>query len=205
MEKILEIKGLVKKFTDNVVLNKLDMNVYKGDVIYIYGSNGCGKSTLLKVIAGLLKADEGTVNINKDIDIGALIENPEFSNYSTIRQNLEYLYNLKHCFDEEKVASLCKMFDLNLYDKKIIKKYSIGMKQKMGIIQAFMENQNLILLDEPTRGLDEKSVQTYVAMMKKLVFDEKTIIVTSHDFLDIGFTKIYALEAGKLYEKEKII
>ena len=74
-----------------------------------------------------MKADEGTVNLNKDIDIGALIENPEFSNYSTIKENLEYLYNLKHCFDEEKVASLCKMFDLNLYDKKIIKKYSIGM------------------------------------------------------------------------------
>lgn len=200
MNIIIELNNIVKSFKENIVLNGITLNIEKNDVIYIHGPNGCGKSTLLKIIAGLLLPDEGSVLIKKNEEIGGLIENPEFSDYSTIKENLEYLYNLKHRFDYEKVQKLCQDFDLDLNDKKIIKKYSIGMKQKMGIVQAVMENQSIILLDEPTRGLDEKSIKTYKKMMTAIIKEHKTVIVTSHDFVDIGFNRVLSLEHGKLNE-----
>ena len=199
MKKVIKLKNVTKSFGPDVILNDIDLVIDKNDVIYIHGPNGCGKSTLLKIIVGLLPQDKGTVCIGSDETIGALVENPEFSSYSTIKENLEFLYNLKNKFDERKVTDLCKRFGLDLYDKKNIKNYSVGMKQKMGIIQAIMEDQSIVLLDEPTRGLDDRSIIVFQQIMQELINDDKTIIIAAHDFIDIGFNKKIKLHNGKLY------
>lgn len=204
MKPILEIQHLSKSFKNTKVLKDLSLTIYPGDVVYIKGRNGSGKSTLLKIIAGLLAADEGIIKKTETTYIGALIENPAFVPYASLKDNLLFLYGLRHSSvsanEYSELETLCNAFDLSLNSRKPIKTYSIGMKQKAGIIQAIMENQNLILLDEPTRGLDDDSIDQFIQKMKELSRQGKTIIVTAHDFVDIGYTRKMRLEHGCMVE-----
>lgn len=201
---MIEVKNLKKSFGSGVtVLDDVSMKIEEGDLIRITGTNGCGKSTLLKIMCGLIKADSGSVIYEKyENEIGALIENPTFIENDTIVYNLKFLYNLKNNFNEEKVKSLCQKFDLDLYNKTVIKKYSVGMRQKVGFIQAIMEDQKIIYLDEPTRGMDEKSVNQFYDMITQLHLENKTIIICTHEKLEgIDFKKELEIKNGTICEK----
>lgn len=189
-------------FHNVTVLRDINMDIHKGDLIHITGANGSGKSTFLKIIAGLLNADKGEVSMeNQNINIGALIENPAFIENENAEYNLKFLYNLKNSYDIETVQNYMKYFDLDLKDKRAVKKYSVGMRQKLGIIQAVMENQNVILLDEPTRGLDNTSSYKFVELIKKLNAEKKTIIICAHDGVDeIPFNRKFTIDKEQLYE-----
>ena len=200
-KEIIKINKINKAFRENPVLIDLDFSVYDNDVIYIKGENGCGKSTLLKVICGLLDIDPGSVEIDSNYYIGALIENPEFSDFSNIKENLLFLGNLRSKLNIKELENLCRDFHLNLNDKKLLRNYSIGMKQKMGIIQAIMENQDILIFDEPTRGLDDYSIEVFIKKMKDLIEKGKTVIIASHDFVDIGYSRFITMKNGKLYEE----
>lgn len=141
-KEIIKINKINKAFRENPVLIDLDFSVYDNDVIYIKGENGCGKSTLLKVICGLLDIDSGSVEIDSNYYIGALIENPEFSDFSNIKENLLFLGNLRSKLNIKELENLCRDFHLNLNDKKLLRNYSIGMKQKMGIILSIPRIQS---------------------------------------------------------------
>lgn len=200
---MLEITSLCKSFHHNLILDHLDFQVEKGDLIYIHGINGSGKSTLFKLICDILQPDSGEIKRNEKAHIGALIENPGFLDNETIRYNLKFLASLKHHFDEEVIINLCEKFQLDYHSRTKLKHYSLGMRQKTGIIQAFMEGQNLILLDEPTRGLDEESVKVFCDLINESHKEGKTIIIAAHDFLkDIQYNKIYQLKNGKLIQDE---
>ncbi|WP_173327084.1 ATP-binding cassette domain-containing protein [Sharpea azabuensis] len=195
----ITIHNLTKSFQEHHVIQNLNLTIESGDCIYIHGMNGCGKSTLLKMIAGILKPDCGTIEESDDVEIGALIENPGFIETESLAYNLHFLANLKHHFDQNKISQLCSRYHLDYNDKTAIKKYSLGMRQKAGIIQAIMENQNIILLDEPTRGLDKESIQIFIHHINNLILENKAIIIASHDYHeDIHFTKIYKMEEGHL-------
>lgn len=195
---MIKLLNISKKFGAIDVLNNVRLEIADGEVIYIKGSNGCGKSTLLKIIAGLLEPDTGQVEIGNDY-IGALIENPSFIENESALFNLKFLYNLRGKFDEKYVE---KYFDYLNLDMKIdlpMKKYSIGMRQKVGIIQAVMEKQKIILLDEPSRGLDEDSINGFFEMVTDLKNEGRTIIVCAHDGVNgIQFTQKYELKNGKI-------
>ena len=133
--------------------------------------------------------------------IGALIENPEFSDFSNIKENLLFLGNLRSKLNIKELENLCRDFHLNLNDKKLLRNYSIGMKQKMGIIQAIMENQDILIFDEPTRGLDDYSIEVFIKKMKDLIEKGKTVIIASHDFVDIGYSRFITMKNGRLYEE----
>lgn len=198
---MIEIKNIFKKFRTNIVLKDCNMTVARGQLILIQGTNGCGKSTLLKLIAGLMSPNNGSIKIEDNVQIGALIENPSFIENETIAYNLSFLFNLNNKYDEKAVVLLCKQFDLDLYNKDKMKDYSVGMRQKTGIIQAIMEGQNLILLDEPTRGLDRKSIQTFASIINDLVSSNKSVIICAHDYIsDLKYTEQYLLEDGKINE-----
>ena len=138
---------------------------------------------------------------NNDIDIGALIENPAFIENESAEYNLKFLYDLKNSYDRKTVQSYMEYFDLTLEDKRAVKKYSVGMRQKLGIIQAIMENQNIILFDEPTRGLDNTSSNKFIELVKKLNSDKKTIIICAHDGVDeIPFNRKFTIDKEQLYE-----
>ena len=200
-KEIIKINKINKAFRDNPVLIDLDFSVYDNDVIYIKGENGCGKSTLLKVICGLLDIDSGSVEIDSNYYIGALIENPEFSDFSNIKENLLFLGNLRSKLNIKELENLCKDFHLNLNDKKLLRNYSVGMKQKMGIIQAIMENQDILIFDEPTNHLDMESITALNEGMAKF---KGIILFTSHDhqLTQTVANRIIDIKADKVVDRE---
>lgn len=197
---MIRVINIKKQFKGNVILNDLSCNIEKGELVRITGKNGCGKTTLLKIIVGLLKEDAGEVCIDmNNYDIGALIENPSFIENETLGYNLKFLYNLKHEFLYDEVKELCEFFNLDINSKIPIKKFSLGMRQKAAIIQAVMENQNIILFDEPTRGLDTASVKQFNRLIRLLHKEGKTIIICAHDGVEeIKFDRVLEIENGKI-------
>ncbi|MEY8310183.1 ABC transporter ATP-binding protein [Erysipelotrichaceae bacterium 51-3] len=198
---LLKIENLSKAFKNHQVLNGLNLCVNAGDLIHIRGQNGCGKSTLFKLICGLEKTDSGTISLTEGVDKGALIENPGFIENENLTANLEYLYSLKHSVNRKVIRDYIEAFGLDPDSKTKMKDYSVGMRQKAGIIQAIMEDQNLILLDEPSRGLDEESLLVLEKIILKSIQEQKAIIIASHDSLDnLPFSRKLRLENGQLYD-----
>lgn len=198
---MLIIKGVSKKIKKHVILNKLNLEVHSGELIHIIGINGSGKSTLFKIICNIEEADEGEISLNSNVEIGALIENPSFMENLSAKENMKFLANLKHNYNESVIVKLFRNFSLDFNSSVRMKKYSLGMRQKVGIIQAIMENQNLILLDEPTRGLDKDALIQFEILIKELIEKNKTVIIASHDNLSaLKFTRKLKLENGQLQE-----
>lgn len=200
---MLQITDLSKIFHKTIVLNHLNLTIHKGDLIYIHGINGSGKSTLFKIICDILKPDSGEILFDHDKHIGALIENPGFLENETLRYNLKFLASLKNNYNQQYIEELCQKFQLDFHSRAKLKTYSLGMRQKAGIIQAVMEDQNFILLDEPTRGLDQESISIFTHLINEYHAQGKTIIIAAHDYLEtIHYNKIYHLVNGTLIEDE---
>jgi len=195
----MELSHVKKSFLTEKILDDINLKIADGDLIYIRGINGSGKSTLLKIMAGLMKADEGEVLVESGKTIGALIENPGFIENETAAFNMKFLFNINNRFDEKIVRNYFDLFELDYTSRKKVSKYSVGMRQKLGIIQAVMEGQNILLFDEPTRGLDEKSTGQFCRMMNKMKSEGKQIVICAHDGVkDIEFTREYVLHGGDL-------
>ena len=199
---MLDIKDLNKDFHKHSVLKQLSLHLEGNELIYIHGINGSGKSTLFKLICGILKSTSGTIEKKKDLQIGALIENPGFLENETLAYNLRFLASLNNHYDQQYIEELCQQFHLDFHSRMKLKNFSVGMRQKAGIIQAIMEKQELILLDEPTRGLDQESIHIFCQIINQLHQQGHTIMIAAHDYLpDIQYTHIYHLE-GQLYLDE---
>lgn len=199
---MLDIQDLSKDFHNHSVLKDLSLHLDGQELIYIHGINGSGKSTLFKLICGILKPTKGIIEKKNDLQIGALIENPGFLENETLAYNLKFLASLNDHYDSEYIEDLCQQFQLDFHSRMKLKNFSVGMRQKAGIIQAIMERQELILLDEPTRGLDQTSIQTFCQMINQLHHQGHTIIIAAHDYLpDIHYTHTYRLE-GQLHFDE---
>lgn len=196
---MLEVNHIAKSFKGNPVLTDVSLQVKAGQLIHISGANGSGKSTLFKIITKLLEPDHGSVRIGKDDVIGALIENPGFLEFESMMTNLKFLANLNNRFDQSYTLQLVKQFGLNPTNRQAISKYSVGMRQKVGIIQAVMEHQSLILLDEPTRGLDKASIEQFIALIDTLINDGKSVMIASHDDVPgLMYDLALRLEDGRL-------
>ena len=196
---MLEVNHIAKSFKGNPVLTDVSLQVKSGQLIHISGANGSGKSTLFKIITKLLEPDHGSVRIGKDDLIGALIENPGFLEFESMMTNLRFLANLNNRFDQSYTLQLVKQFGLNPTNRQAISKYSVGMRQKVGIIQAVMEHQSLILLDEPTRGLDKASIEQFIVLIDALINDGKSVMIASHDDVPgLMYDLALRLEDGRL-------
>lgn len=199
---MLELRQIKKSFGQKLVLKNVSLLAKPGELIHISGINGSGKSTIFKIITGLLKADSGEIKLGENDVVGALIENPDFLEYESAMSNLHFLANLNKRFNEKIVRDLLRHFMLDPDDPEPIAKYSVGMRQKVGIIQAVMENQNVILLDEPTRGIDQESISLFVALLKKLKQQNKIVVVASHDQInELKYDRFFILRQGILQEK----
>ena len=188
---MLSIKKVNKKYKDNQVLDNVDLEIGRGELILLTGINGSGKSTLLKIICDITEYDNGEVELEK----------PVFIENKSIKANLKFLADLNKNYNYEHIKNLCQKFSLDIENKVDIKDYSVGMRQKVGIIQAIMENQDLILLDEPVRGLDSDSIKVFIELIKTCISEGKTIMIASHDMLDeLPFSRIIKVENGKLNE-----
>lgn len=186
---MLKINGLSKKFKNRVILKDINLECDYGKVYGFVGPNGCGKSVFFKIVCGFLKADSGEISIDgkvigKDIDflpnLGVLIEKPGFiENYNHF-QNLKYLASINNIVDDKQINEYLKLVGLDLKNTDKVKNYSLGMRQRLGIAQAIMENQKIIILDEPFNGLDKDGTNQIKEIILNMKKEGKLILLTSH-------------------------
>lgn len=187
---ILEIKNLSKTIKQNEVLKNIDLTLHGGKIYGIQGKNGCGKTMLMRCIAGLILPTKGTITINekvlhKDISvpesIGFLIENPSLLSDSSGFENLQMLALLQGDVSKEEILRLLEQVGLADAGNKKFGKYSLGMKQRLGIAAAVMGEPELILLDEPINAIDGEGVEVIRQLILGLKAPERIIMVACHD------------------------
>ena len=203
----MEIKNLSKKFGDKVVLDHVSLQMESGKIYGFVGRNGSGKTMLMKHILGFIYPTEGAVyldgkRIGKDIaapeNVGAIIENPGFLPEYSGYKNLRLLAMIKGIIGKEEIKDAMELVGLDGDSKQHVRKYSLGMKQRLGLAQALMENPELLLLDEPMNGLDHDGVREIRKVLLEQKQQGKLIVIASHNREDIEVLcdEIYYFDKG---------
>ena len=210
------IENATKKFGTQTVLNNVSLTLEEGKIYGFVGQNGCGKKVLFKSICGFIYLDRGTITVDgkvigKDIDIikdaGIIIESPGFlPNYSAFK-NLKFLTMIKDNIGDEQIKSTLISVGLDPESKKVVGKFSLGMRQRLGIAQAIMENPHILILDEPMNGLDKRGVEDIRKILMDLKKKGKLILLASHNPLDIDILCdcVYELDAGTIVNQRSIL
>lgn len=199
---VLSAKNLTKNFNDKEVVKNVSFEIEEQTITGIIGRNGCGKTVLLKMLAGLYIPTSGSINYHGfEVikDYGVLIDTGFLDNESGFN-NLKLLAILKNELNDDQIKEIMNYVKLDPYNKTKYKNYSTGMKQKLKLAQAIMENPQILILDEPFNGLDKESVKFFREKLKELKNAGKTIILTSHYEEDIKALcdKVYEMEDGEL-------
>ncbi len=206
------VKNLMKEFKNIIILNDVNLKFLDGNIYGLHGRNGSGKSVFLKLLCGLYLPTSGTIlydnkiyNFKNDFPpfVGALIERPSFFADMSGYDNLKLLASIKKVADDNQILEAMKVVNLLDQKDKIFNKYSLGMKQKLGIAQAIMENQKVIILDEPFNGIEDISVKKIKKYLLKLKEQGKIVILSSHIIDDLNeiCDKIYYFDNGYVVEK----
>ncbi len=195
-EKILEVKNLNKYFGSKQVLKDVSFELKEGEILGFIGPNGAGKTTTIKLILGLQAIGSGEVLINgfdieKDFEkaigkVGAIVESPDLYMYLSGRKNLELIANMYKGVTKERIEEVIKISGLdNRIDDKV-SKYSLGMRQRLGIAASIINKPNILILDEPTNGLDPEGIKELRDLLKKLAKEEKMgILISSHNLAEL--------------------
>lgn len=205
----IELCDISKTIKGATVLKDINLRFEGGKVYGLKGKNGCGKTMLMRVISGLIKPTTGMVDINgkklwKDIgfpeSIGTLIENPSFIDGYTGYKNLKMLADIKGVIGESEVREAIEKVGLDPDDKRKYRKYSLGMKQKLGIACAFMENPDIVIMDEPINAIDQSGVELVRKILDDLKKTGKIIIIACHDADEMNMLadEIIHMEEGKI-------
>ncbi len=205
----IRIENLNKSFSDQQVLKNVSMSVEKGSICGLIGRNGSGKTVLMKCICGFLKPDNGKIFLRGKLmqgeksiigNMGIIIEVPGFFEDETAKNNLYYLAAINNKIKKEDVDRVLRLVGLDPRDRKKVKKYSMGMRQRLAIAQAIMEDQDIILLDEPMNNLDQEGVKDIRELLLYLKEQGKSILLSSHYSEDIQYLcdKVYRISRGEL-------
>ena len=193
-ENVIEVCNVTKRFGTSEVLKDVSINFEKGKIHGLIGRNGSGKTMLMKCICGFVPVSEGKIlvdnkEIGKDIDvpesIGAIIETPGFLYGYSGYNNLKFLASIRNKISKEKIRQTIQMVGLDPDSKKHVGKYSLGMRQRLGLAQAIMEDPEILLLDEPMNGLDKHGVGEMRELFRSFADQGKTIIMANHSSEDI--------------------
>ena len=191
---MIKVENLSKQFGKTEVLHQVNVSFAKGQIHGLIGRNGSGKTMLLKCICGFVPATSGTITVQgkvvgKDIDIpkniGIIIETPGFLPGYSAYKNLKFLADISGKADKQAVKDAIKKVGLDPELKRHVGKYSLGMRQRLGLAQAIMEDPDILLLDEPMNGLDNEGVEEMRKFLLELKEQGKTIIIASHSKEDI--------------------
>ena len=210
---MIQLQNVTKRIKENTVLDNVSYTFKSGFVYGLYGQNGSGKTMLLRAISGLINLDSGSIFIDGEKlhdkiefppETGIVIENMELLPECSAKRNLQMLAKIKNIADEKDIIFSLERVGLDPDSDKKVKKFSLGMKQRLNIAQAIFENQKIILLDEPTNALDEEAVQ----LIYKIIREESrgaTIIVATHHKEDLKEVcdVILKIAEGKIVEENE--
>ena len=213
MKNVLEIKNVSKKISKRQILKDISLEVKEGEIFGFVGPNGAGKTTLIKVMLGLYKIDSGNVkiagyDIKKDFEkameeIGAIIENPEMYGYLSGKDNLAIYARMEEGVSDSFQRELIRMVKLGGRINNKVKTYSLGMRQRLGIAQALLSNPKLLILDEPTNGLDPLGIKELRDMLKKISKEKNmAVFISSHILSEIELMcdRIAIIDNGEIIE-----
>ena len=212
MNHTIEVKNVYKSFKNIEVLHDVSLQADAGSICGIIGRNGSGKTVLFKCICGFLQTDRGEIQIEgkavgKDkstlSNLGIIIESPGFLRPYSGYKNLEFLMGLNGKADREKINAVLDLVGLAEQKNKKVGKYSMGMRQRLGIAQAIMEEQNILILDEPMNGLDNPGVEDIRKLLLKLKEKGTAILLASHNQEDIRqlCDFVYEMDSGRIQRK----
>ena len=209
MEDIIVVENVSKRFGDNLVLDDVSVSFEKGKIHGIIGRNGSGKTMLMKCICGFVPVTSGTITVEgkrvgKDIDIphnmGIIIETPGFLNSYSGYNNLKFLAGINKKISKDRIVEIMELVKLDPANKKHVGKYSLGMKQRLGLAKALMESPDILILDEPMNGLDQSGVNEMRDILSSLAKEGTTIIMANHNSEDIELLcdTVCEMELGKI-------
>lgn len=209
MKNVIEVRNVTKRIKEATLLSHVDLQVHQGEICGIIGRNGSGKTVLLKCICGFMPLTEGEIlqngkkiGINMEFieDAGFIIENPSFLPLKSGYKNLKYLASIRQRVGEKRIKKCLEMVGLLENADKPVGKYSLGMRQRLGIAQAIMEDPSVIILDEPMNGLDNEGVEDMRKLFLKLKDERKTFLIVSHNREDIEMLcdHVYMMDHGVL-------
>lgn len=212
-EPFIQVDKVSRYFGEDCVLKETELTLYEGQVCGIVGNNGSGKTVLMKCICGFLPVTSGIIRvrgkeIGREVDfpgsLGVIIESPGFLTDLTGFRNLEILALMNRRITPAQIRLIMKKVGLNPDMKKSVAKYSLGMRQRLGIAQAIMEEPELLVLDEPFNGLDKQGVEDMRKILLELKDQGKTILLASHNEDDIRILcdRVFEMDGGVLKERE---
>lgn len=208
MKRVIKVRNISKTINKKKILDNINFDIYEGEIVGLVGKNGAGKSTLLKIMTGLYSYDEGEIyyynyNLKTDYEkamsiVGTLIENPDMYSNLTGKKNLEIFKSMFKGIDEGTIEEIVRIVEMEKYLGKKFKTYSLGMKERLGIASSLINKPKILILDEPTNGLDREGVKNTMKMLKEL--KDTTIIISSHMLSDIEelCNKIIFINDGKI-------
>ena len=214
--KIMEIKNVTKYFGNKKIIDNISLYVNEGEIYGFLGPNGAGKTTTIKMALGLLSIDEGTIEINgydikKNFEkamesIGGIVENPDMYGYLTGRENLKLYARIRN-IGNDRIDEVIKLVDMEKAADMKVSKYSLGMKQRMGLALTLLHKPKILILDEPTNGLDPVGIKSLREILKKISKEEKTaVFVSSHIIAEMQTMcdKIAMIQNGKIIKVSDI-
>jgi ABC-2 type transport system ATP-binding protein len=217
MKSLLEVKNINKSFGKKQVLHNVSFTINEGEILGFIGPNGAGKTTTIKLILGLQSIDSGEVIINgydvkKDFNkamtsVGAIVESPDLYMYLTGRQNLKLIANYYKEIKEEDINKIIKLVGLEKRIDDKVSKYSLGMRQRLGIAAALLPKPNVLILDEPTNGLDPEGIKEMRELLVKLAKEDKiAILISSHNLseLESFVTNTCIIQNGKVIKSTSV-
>ena len=214
--KILECKNLYKNFGNRQILNNVSFEIDEGDILAFIGPNGSGKTTTIKLILGLQNITSGKVMINgydnkkdfvKAIErVGAIVESPDTYMYLSGWQNLKLVANSYQNISDDKIKEVVKLVGLENRIKDKVSKYSLGMRQRLGIARALLNDPNVLILDEPTNGLDPEGIKDLRELLKKLAENKMGILISSHNLAELESfcNKVLIIDKGSVIDSSSV-
>lgn len=211
MESVLKVRGLSKYFGKNKVVDNIDLDVYAGEVLGFLGPNGAGKTTAIKMIMGFLSNDGGEIeicgyNVKKNYEnamamVGGIVENPDMYKQYSGKLNLTMYSRAHGGISDERINEVVKIVGLENRINDKVKKYSLGMKQRLGVAQALIHKPRLLILDEPTNGLDPAGIKELRDILKKFAHEENAaVLVSSHQLAEMQLMcdRVAIISKGKV-------
>lgn len=198
---MIKIKNMTKIINNKVVLENINVNFNEGEITLLCGHNGCGKTMLLRLACGFINSTSGERIEEKQYTYGVIIETPTFFLQETAFQNLKYLASINKTITDKVIELWLKKFNLYEQKDKKVKTFSLGMKQRLALCQAFMEDPDVLLLDEPFNAIDDENLKIVCDLIKEAKKNNKIIVIASHSNIDnLKFDTIIRMSDGKIKE-----